>query len=80
MDQSHHKIVFHILISQMEHVFGNNTSCGCSSTHGIVTAMITLYALPVKKVYPITTQNGTCMKGGCKVAILKGWALHSPET
>ena len=80
MDQPHHKTMFHNLISQMEHVFGNSTRCGSSSTRGIVSAMMTLYAAPVKKVSPITTENSTCMKGGCKVACLKCWALQSPET
>ena len=80
MDQPHHKTMFHGLISQMEQVIGNNTCCGSSSTHGIITAMMTLYAQPVKKVSPITTKNNTSMKGGCKVAFLKGWALQSLET
>ena len=74
MDQSHHKTMFHSLISQMEHVVGNGTCCGSSSTRGIVTAIMTLHAPPVKKVSPITTQRG------CKAAFLKGWALQSPET
>ena len=72
--------MFHSLISQMEHIFGNNTCCGSSSTRGIMTEMMTLYAPPVKKVSPITTENSTCMKGGCKVAFLKGGALQSLET
>ena len=80
MDQSHHKTMFHGLISQMEHVVGNGTCCGSSSTGGIVTAIMTLHAPPVKKVSPITTENSTCTKGGCKAAILKGWALQSPDT
>ena len=80
MGQLHHKTMFDSLISQMEHVFGNNTCCGSSSTRGIVTAMMTLYAPPLKKVSPITTENSTCIKGGCKVAFLKGWALQSPKT
>ena len=80
MDEPHHKTMFRSLISQMEHVFGNNTCCGSSSTRGIMTAMMTLYAPPVKKVSPITTEKSTCMKGGCKVAFLKGSALQSPET
>ena len=80
MDQSHHETMFHSPISQMEQVFGNSTCCGSSSTRGIVTAIMTLYAPPVKKVSPITTENGTCTKGGCKAAFLKGCALQSPET
>ena len=80
MHQLRHKTMFHSLISQMEHVFGNSTCCGSSNTHGIVTAMMTLTATPVKKVSPITTENSTCIKGGCKVAFPKGWALQSPET
>ena len=80
MDQPHHKTMFHSLIPQMEHVFGNSTCCGSSSSRGIVTAMMTLYAPPLKKVSPITTENSTCMKGGCKVAFVKGWALQGPGT
>ena len=80
MYQSHHKTMFHNLISQMEHVFGNSTCSGSSSTRGIVTAVMTLYEPPVKKVSHITTENSTCIKGGCKVAFLKGWALQSRET
>ena len=66
MHQSHHKTMFHSLISQMEHVFGNSTCCGSSSTRGIVTAMMTLYAPHVKKVSPITTENSTIQKEGAK--------------
>ena len=77
MDQSHHKTTFHSLISQMEHVFGNSTCCGSSSTRGIVTAIMTLYAPPVKKVSPITKENSTCTKGGCKAAFLKGWVCRA---
>ena len=80
MDQPHHKTMFHSLISQMEHVFGNSTCCCSSSTRGIVTAMVTLYATPVKKVFRITTPNITYVKGGCKVAFVKGWASQSRET
>ena len=80
MDQPRQKTMFQSLISQMEHVFGNSTCCGCSSTRSIVSAMMTLYAPPVKKVYPITIENSTGMKGGCKVAFLKDWALQSLET
>ena len=72
MDQSHHKTMFHSLISQMMHVVGNGTCYGSSSTRGIVTAIMTLNAPPVKKVSPIKTENSTCTKGGCKAAFLKG--------
>ena len=80
MDQPRHKTMFHGLISQMEHVFVNSTCCGSLTSSSIMTAMMTLHGPPVKKVYPITTESGTCMKGGCKVAFFKGWALQSRET
>ena len=77
MDQPRHKTMFHSLISQMEHVFVNSTCCSSLSSRSTVTAMMTLHAPPVKKVYPITTENSTCMKEGCKVAFLKSCALQS---
>ena len=80
MDQPRQKTMFHSLISQMDHAIVNRMCCGSLSSRSIVTAMMTLHGPPVKKVYPITTENGACMKGGCKVAFLKGWALQSPET
>ena len=80
MEHPRQKTMFHNLISQMEHVFVNSTSCGSLSSYSTVTALMTLHGPPVKKVYPITTENSTCMKGGCKVACLKGWALQSSET
>ena len=63
----------------MKHVFDNGMWCGSLSNRSIVTAMMTIHRPLVKKVYPRTTKNNTCMNGACKVAFSKGWAMQSPQ-
>ena len=53
---------------------------GLEKTGGFAQTIVMSNNPKVDDPCPITIENSTCRKRGCKVAFLKGWAPQSPET